>query len=349
MGNTQAVKTEIINNVMVAMSYYIQQQAVLAALEQVMQQELVRVNMEEITTLPAERQDEVAERNRYLIQLFMVKRRDLSKGTLTGYLSAVKRLMVEINGKSLDQMDEMDIDWYLSQYEQRNVSSGGHKNAATTVNNERRFLSAFYTWMRKAKLIADNPVECIPAKKVALKPIDYYTPEEMARMRDACRSPRQRAILEVFRSTGARVGELVGITMDQVDLETGDIWIQGEKGGRYRIIYLDDDARYYYKRYLTARKGDSTYLIPSAHKPYGKTSTCALRNLMKGIGKRAGLKCRVYPHKMRKTLGMNLKNHGVDIGTIQEVLGHASPAVTSMYYAQSTPHTLRGVRERVSV
>ena len=346
MGNTQAVKTEIINNVMVAMSYYIQQQVVLAALEQVMQQELVRVNMEEITTLPAERQDEVAERNRYLIQLFMVKRRDLSRGTLTGYLSAVKRLMVEINGKSLDQMDEMDIDWYLSQYEKRNVSSGGHKNAATTVNNERRFLSAFYTWMRKTKLIADNPVECIPAKKVALKPIDYYTPEEMARMRDTCKSPRQRAILEVFRSTGARVGELVEITMDQVDLETGDIWIQGEKGGRYRTIYLDDDARYYY---LAARKGDSAYLIPSAHKPYGKTSTCALRALMKGIGRRAGLKCRVYPHKMRKTLGMNLKNHGVDIGTIQEVLGHASPAVTSMYYAQSTPHTLRSVRERVSV
>ena len=177
MDQTQAVKTEIINNVMVAMSYYIQQQAVLAALEQVMQKELVRVNMEEITTLPSEKLDQVEERNKYLIQLFMVKKRDLTKGTMTGYLSAVKRLILEINGKSLDQMDEMDIDWYLSQYEKRNVSSGGRKNAATTVNNERRFLSAFYTWMRKAKLIADNPVECIPSKKVALKPIDYYTPE----------------------------------------------------------------------------------------------------------------------------------------------------------------------------
>ena len=124
--------------------------------------------------------------------------------------------------------------------------------------------------MRKAKLIADNPVECIPAKKVALKPIDYYTPEEMARMRDACKTPRQRAILEVFRSTGARVGELVEITMNQVDLETGDIWIQGEKGGRYRTIYLDDDARHYYKQYLAARKGDSAYLIPSAISHMGK-------------------------------------------------------------------------------
>ena len=79
MDQTQAVKTEIINNVMVAMSYYIQQQAVLAALEQVMQKELVRVNMEEITTLPSEKLDQVEERNKYLIQLFMVKKRDLTE------------------------------------------------------------------------------------------------------------------------------------------------------------------------------------------------------------------------------------------------------------------------------
>lgn len=223
------------------------------------------------------------------------------------------------------------------------------KNAATTVNNERRFLSAFYTWMRKAKLIADNPVECIPSKKVALKPIDYYTPEEMARIRDACKNPRERAIIEVFRSTGARVGELAEVKLDQVDLETGDIWIQGEKGGRYRTIYLDEDARYYYKQYLVGRKGDSQYLLPQSRKPYGKMTTCGLRSVMKTIGKRARLRCRVYPHKMRKTLGMNLKNHGVDIGTIQEVLGHASPAVTSMYYAQSTPRTLRNVRERIAI
>lgn len=66
---------------------------------------------------------------------------------------------------------------------------------------------------------------------------------------------------------------------------------------------------------------------------------------MRKIGKRAKIQCRVYPHKMRKTLGMDLKNKGVDIGIIQEVLGHANPAVTAAYYAQSTPDTLRRIRE----
>ena len=69
---------------------------------------------------------------------------------------------------------------------------------------------------------------------------------------------------------------------------------------------------------------------------------------MKRIGERENMECRVYPHKMRKTLGMKLKNSGIDIGTIQEVLGHANPTVTSRYYAESTPDTLRDIRRRAA-
>ena len=244
--STQTIKAEIINNVLVAMSLYIMEQQTLTILQNVMQQELVRVNMEEITTLPVERKDDISQRNQYIIQLFLIKKRDLARGTKENYLNSIRRLLTEISTKSLDQMDTTDIDWYLSRYEIRNVSSGGKKNQPSTYNNERRFLSAFFTWMRLEKLITDNPAESIPAKKVPIKPIDYYSPEESARLRDACKNIRERALLEVLRSTGARIGEIAEITLDQIDMRTGDIWIQGEKGGRYRTIYLDDDARHYY-------------------------------------------------------------------------------------------------------
>lgn len=347
--STQTIKAEIINNVLVAMSLYIMEQQTLTILQNVMQQELVRVNMEEITTLPVERKDDISQRNQYIIQLFLIKKRDLARGTKENYLNSIRRLLTEISTKSLDQMDTTDIDWYLSRYEIRNVSSGGMKNQPSTYNNERRFLSAFFTWMRLEKLITDNPVESIPAKKVPIKPIDYYSPEESARLRDACKNIRERALLEVLRSTGARIGEIAEITLDQIDMRTGDIWIQGEKGGRYRTIYLDDDARHYYGLYLDSRKDDCPYMFPRSRKPYGKMTTCGFRAILKTIRKRAGLTCRVYPHKSRKTLGMNLKNRGVDIGTIQEIMGHADPGVTARYYAQSNPRTLRSVRERVNV
>ena len=76
----------------------------------------------------------------------------------------------------------------------------------------------------------------------------------MEKLRDGCRTLRERAMIEVFRSTGARVGELVAVTMDMIDWITGDIMICGEKGGRFRPIYLDEEARYHLKKYLYLSK-----------------------------------------------------------------------------------------------
>lgn len=339
----QTIKAQIINDIMVAMAAHVNH-VTLQILHQVIVKEFVNVNMEEITTLPAEYQNDTDQRNKYIIQLFIVKKK-IKDNTKEAYLSSIKRLITLID-KPLDKIDEPDISYYLSWYEKRNMNVGGKKNQAVTVNNERRFLSAFFTWMRKEKLIRDNPVEATEPLKAVRKPIDYFKPEEMAKIRDACQNPRERALIEVLRSTGARVGELVEITLDQIDWSTGDILIQSEKSDKYRTIFLDDDARYYFRQYYDTRHDDSQFMFPQCKAPHNQMTTSGIRSILKSIGKRAKVKSRVYPHKMRKTLGMMLKNRGIDIGTIQEIMGHASPSVTAMYYAQSTPQTLRSVRER---
>ena len=105
----------------------------------------------------------------------------------------------------------------------------------------------------------------------------------------------------------------------------------------YEDVYVDD-----------RRSISGEALFVGCRAPHNRMQSGGIRAILKTIAKRVGMKCRVYPHKMRKTLGMNLKNSGIDIGTIQEVLGHASPAVTSRYYAESTPDTLRSVRRRAA-
>lgn len=339
-------KKEIINNIIVAMSNCVSKEA-LGALEDALAAELAKVNLLEISTLPATYHTEKDERNQYIIQLFILKKR-LGKQTKTAYLQSVKRLITLID-KPLEQIDETDILYYLRWYEHHSEAErDGQPIQATTVNNERRFLSAFFTWMRKEKLISNNPVEAIEPLKAIRKPIDYFKPDELAKLRDACKNVRERAILEVFRSTGARVGEIVEIQLDQIDFEKGDIMIQSEKSGRYRPLYLDDDARYYYGKYMATRTDSSPYMFPGSRAPYSKMSTTGIRAIFGRIKERAGLECRVYPHKMRKTLGMTLINRGVSIGNVQEIMGHASPDVTRDYYAQSTPQTLRYIRERAA-
>lgn len=345
MDNNQTAKKHLIDNVLVAMAQYLTAE-VLQILERVLAEELVKVVMEEITTLPAEVQNNVDEQNRYIIQLFLYKKKKLKSGTKYNYLNSIKRLITQIH-KALNQMDETDIYYYLDWYEHHNGNTG-KRNQPVTINNERRNLCAFYTWMRKEKLIAANPVESIEPHKVIRKPIDYFRPEEIAKLRDGCKTLRERAIVEVLRSTGARVGEVVEITKDMINWETGDILILSEKGERYRTIYLDPEARYHLHKYLNSREDYTPQLFVHARKPYKSLSTCGVRMILKDIASRVDIKSRVYPHKLRKTLGMNLKNSGVDIGTIQEILGHAGPEVTAAYYAQSTPQTLRQVRERTA-
>lgn len=338
------IKSSVINNIMMQMSMYVDKDAV-DVLQRVLEEQFVFLNMEKITTLPAEIDHTTEEKNMYLIGLYQVKKRNLSPKTVEQYVRAVRSLAAVID-KPYTDMDELDIDYYLRWYAQRHSRNNKGHNQASTCNNERRYLSAFFTWLRKERFRTDNPVELTEPLKEIQKPIEYFRPAEMEELREGCRSVRDRAIVEVLRSTGARVGEVVAINTADIDWQTGDILIQSEKSGRYRTIYLDEVARYHLQKYISQRVDDDPALFVASRKPFVRLHTCGIRNILKQIAKRMGMECRVYPHKMRSTLGMNLRNSGVDIGDVSEVLGHANTTVTKRHYAQATPETLRGIRRR---
>lgn len=338
------IKSSVINNIMMQMSMYVDKDAV-DVLQRVLEEQFVFLNMEKISTLPAEIDRSTEEKNMYLIGLYQVKKRNLSPKTVEQYVRAIRSLAALID-KPYTEMDELDIDYYLRWYAQRHTRNNKGQNQASTCNNERRYLSAFFTWLRKERFRTDNPVELTEPLKEVQKPIEYFRPAEMEELREGCRSVRDRAIVEVLRSTGARVGEVVAINTADINWQTGDILIQSEKSGRYRTIYLDEVARYHLQKYIRQREDDDPALFVASRKPFVRLHTCGIRNILKQIAKRMGMECRVYPHKMRSTLGMNLRNSGVDIGDVSEVPGHANTTVTKRHYAQATPETLRGIRRR---
>lgn len=340
------IKSQVINNIMLQMSMYIDRAAV-DILQKVLEEQFVFLNVEQITTLPVEISRSTEEKNRYLIGLYQVKKRNLARETMEQYMRSIRSLAAVVD-KPYTDMDEIDIDYYLRWYEQRNVQDTGKKNQASTCNNERRYLSAFFTWLRKEKFVRGNPVELVEPMKEVRKPIDYFRPAQMEELREGCESLRDRAIVEVLRSTGARVGEVPQINREDLDWNTGDILILSEKSGKYRTLYVDEVARFHLKRYLDSRKDNEEALFVWEKRPYSRLGKSGIRAILKAVAKREAMECRVYPHKLRKTLGMDLKNRGADIGVIQEIMGHANPTVTSRYYAQSTPETLRGIRQRTA-
>lgn len=343
---TQNAKANMMNNILLSMSIYLNR-ATLDIMQQVVADELVKVNVQEIGTEVAVLDTPAEEQNEYCLKLFAIKKKNLQPKTLEQYVGAIRRLCAQVN-KPLSQMDDIDIDYYLRHYENRNKFTTGKKNKPSTINNERRFLSAFFTWMRKAKLRQDNPVENTEMYKTSRDPIDYYTDKEMEQIREGCRTTRDRALVEVFRSTGCRVGEIVSINRADVNWSTGDIVVLGEKGGGYRTVYLDEAARHYLQKYLEDGRLGGEALFVGCKAPFSRLQPAGIRIIFKEIGRRSNMTCRVYPHKFRKTLGMTLKKKGVDIGVIQEVLGHQDPSTTSRYYAESTVETLRDVRRRVA-
>ena len=318
-------------------------------LESILREAFQDVCMEQAVTLPALTQEAVDRENAELIRFYFWKKKNLADATRTQYGDTLRRFCLTA-GKALRTVGEMDIEMYLDSYMHRKLTTAGRavKNSPTTMNNERRNLYSFFTFLRQQKIRPDNPVENIEKYKETRKPIDYYSKEQLIALRDACIDTRERALIEVFHSTAGRVGEIIEIKRDEVDWYTGDIMIASEKSGGYRTIYLDDQARWYLKRYLMERKDSTPQLFVGKRAPYRKLSREAVRSIMNKIKARAGITCRVYPHKMRKTLGMELRNSGVDIGVIQEIMGHANPGVTAQYYAQSTPDTIREIRRRAA-
>jgi len=342
----QGTNVAVRDNIIVKMSMYMDA-VTLDILQRVIEEQFVNLDIREMETLPATIDRSTDEQNKYIIQMFQLKKRNLAEKTKVMYLKAVKNLLTQVD-KPLTEINDLDISCYIRWYEEHNEWEGGKRNSATTVNNEKRFLSAFFSFMRKNKFIADNPVESAENIKVEEKPIDYFTDEEVEMLRKGCADPRDRALVECLRSTGLRVGEFENVKVTDIDWSTGDVWVKREKGGTNTPAYLDKVARWHLNEYLETRTDDNPAWFVGIRQPYKQLEKPGIRNELNVIAKRQGMECRVYPHKFRKTLGMNLINKGEDIGTVQAILGHQDPATTAKSYAKKTPETLREVRRRTA-
>ena len=159
----------------------------------------------------------------------------------------------------------------------------------------------------------------------------------MEMIRDACEDSRERALVEVFYSTGCRISELAGMKTTTINWQNGSLPVIG-KGNKERIVYLNGKAIYQLKKYLSDRheeEDDCEYLFSTTRRPYRQMSTVAIRNIINNIASRVETSKKVTPHVFRHSMATMAINNGIELGDLQQLLGHSNPSTTLRYTAVS--------------
>lgn len=209
-------------------------------------------------------------------------------------------------------------------------------------------MASFYSWMHIEGYIEKNPMLAVNKIKYEKKPRKPCTQTDLEYLRMACKTPKQKAILEVLYSTGCRVGELVILKKSDIDWQEKTVHLFG-KGKKHRVSFLNAKAEVALKEYLNSRKDDNEYLFVSDRKPYNEMHKSGIQKIMREMAERAGdnINKKVSPHVLRHTTATKLYESGVDLSSIQTILGHQNINTTTIYTHNSLDHVKMEHRKAV--
>ena len=263
--------------------------------------------------------------NSSLLDLFLTAKEveGCSPRTITYYESTLKHMDSSI-GQPYTQICSDDLRKYLSDYES-NRSAG-----KVTIDNIRRIMSSFFSWLEDEDYIVKSPVRRIRRVKTATTAKEVLSDEDLETLRDNCPSLRDLAIVDMLASTGMRVGELVGLNISDVNLQERECVVTG-KGNKQRPVYFDARTKLHLAEYLRSRNDDSPALFVTLRGDGQRMSIGGVESRLRSLGKQSRID-KVHPHKFRRTLATHAIDKGMPIEQVQKLLGHAR-IDTTMHYA----------------
>lgn len=269
-----------------------------------------------------DKDENVSEQN--LVGLFLAAKRieGCSERSLKYYESTIMALLDELH-KEVKQIDTDDIRSYLTEYQARKKSS------KVTIDNIRRILSSFFSWLEDEDYILKSPVRRIHKVKTGTNIKETYSDEALELMRDNCMELRDLAMIDMLASTGMRVGEMVLLNREDINFNERECVVFG-KGDKERIVYFDARTKIHLQNYLQSRTDDDPALFVSLQAPHSRLSIGGIEVRLRQMGERLGLN-KVHPHKFRRTLATMAIDKGMPIEQLQQLLGHKRIDTTLQY------------------
>ena len=246
-----------------------------------------------------------------------------SERTLQYYNLTVSQLL-SIVTVPVRKMTTDEIRGYLAEYQQRNNCS------KVTVDNVRRNISSFFSWLEEEDYILKSPMKRIHKIKTKQPVKEIISDEMIERLRDNCKCVRDLAMIDLLYSTGIRVGELVGLNISGINFEERECVVYG-KGDKERKVYFDAKAKLHLQNYIESRQDDNPALFITLDAPYDRLKISGVEIRVRELGRKLQMD-KIHPHKFRRTMATRAIDKGMPIEQVQKILGH-SQIDTTMQYA----------------
>lgn len=272
-------------------------------------------------------------KNEDFLKMFLDAKRieGCSERTIKYYQTTIKHLLsqttVEVRKLTTEEMRE-----YLSNYQKRNNCSN------VTIDNVRRNISSFFSWLEEEDYILKSPMKRIHKIKTKVVVKNIISDEGIEKLRDNCKEKRDLAIIDLLYSTGIRVGELVNLNIDDIDLEGRECIVYG-KGDKERRVYFDAKTKVHLKSYIESRVDKNEALFVTLDAPYNRLKISGVEIRLRNIGRSLNIE-RIHPHKFRRTMATRAIDKGMPIEQVQRLLGH-SQIDTTMQYAMVNQNNVK--------
>lgn len=284
----------------------------------------LRTALDYVLTKYESNDDSYGKSSEELINLFIEAKRieGCSEKTLNYYSKTITDMLAGIE-KDVMHITTEDLRKYLTDYhEQRKI-------CRVTVDNVRRILSSFFSWLEDEDYIIKSPVRRIHKVRTATTVKETYSDEALEKMRDSCTELRDLAMIDMLASTGMRVGEMVLLNRADINFTERECVVLG-KGNKQRIVYFDARTKIHLQNYLESRTDANEALFVSLRAPNNRLTIGAIETRVCKLGKRLGM-IKVHPHKFRRTLATTAIDKGMPIEQLQQLLGHKRIDTTLQY------------------
>lgn len=269
-------------------------------------------------------QKEETSNDEYL-RLFLDAKRieGCSERTIQYYSATVVKMLEKIE-TPVRKITTEEIRKYLVEYQKINNCS------KATVDNVRRNISSFFSWLEEEDYILKSPMRRIHKIKTKQPVKEIISDEAIELLRDHCQCPRDLAMIDLLYSTGIRVGELVNLNISDVDFEARECVVFG-KGDKERKVYFDAKAKIHLLNYLSKRNDNNPALFVTLDAPHERLKISGVEIRIRALGRKLNMG-KIHPHKFRRTMATRAIDKGMPIEQVQRLLGH-SQIDTTMQYA----------------